>query len=292
MDKRKITPYSVLSMLLLLFLTISFIFPFYWIVSGSLKLQDVALAIPPEWIPKTPTLENFAQLFNTESVPLFFDWTGIMVPKIVRWFFNSVFVSCATTILVCVSSSLAGYALAKKRFIGAKIVFILFIAAMSLPKQVIMVPLVQFLASIGMIDTYRALILPAVGWPFGVFLMKQFTQSVPNEVIESARIDGCSELRTFGSIVLPMVKPGIGALAIFTFISSWNDYFSQLLFTRTSIMSTLPLGVATMAQSNEFTTNYGMLMAGAFLASIPMIIVFLCFQDFFTQGITMGAVKG
>lgn len=292
MKKKKITPYSVISMIIMLFLTISFIFPFYWILTGSLKLQDVAIQIPPQWVPMTPTLKNFEQLFQTDLVPLFFNWGGIMVPKVVRWFFNSVFVSLATTVLVCSSASLAGYALAKKRFVGVKFVFILFVAAMALPKQVIMVPLVQFLASINFIDTYRALILPAVGWPFGVFLMKQFTQSVPNEVIESAKIDGCSELRTFTSIVLPMVKPGIGALAIFTFISSWNDYFSQLLFTRTSVMNTLPLGVATMAQSNEFTTNYGMLMAGALLASIPMIIVFLCFQDFFTQGITMGAVKG
>ena len=122
--------------------------------------------------------------------------------------------------------------------------------------------------------------------------MKQFSHSVPNELLESARIDGCNELKTFISIVLPIIKPGIGALAIFTFIASWNDYFSQLIFTNSEMMKTLPLGVAAMAQSAEFSLNYGLLMAGALLASLPMIIVFLMFQNYFTQGVTMGAVKG
>ena len=122
--------------------------------------------------------------------------------------------------------------------------------------------------------------------------MKQFSHSVPNELLESARIDGCNELKTFISIVLPIIKPGIGALAIFTFISSWNDYFSQLIFTNSEMMKTLPLGVAAMAQSAEFSLNYGLLMAGALLASLPMIMVFLMFQNYFTQGVTMGAVKG
>lgn len=120
--------------------------------------------------------------------------------------------------------------------------------------------------------------------------MKQFTTGLPSELLEAARIDGCSELRTFWSIVVPLVKPGIGALAIFTFISSWNDYFMQLIIIRSSKMMTLPLGVALLQQ--EFTTNYGAIMAGAALASLPMIVIFILFQNTFTQGITMGAVKG
>lgn len=264
-------------MIILIALTIFFIFPFYWIVTGAFKLQSVAVQIPPEWFPLNPTLENFQKL---------------LVPLTARWFFNSVFISTMTTILVCTSASLAGYALAKKKFIGSKVVFIIFVGAMALPKQVILIPLLKFITELGMMDTYRALILPAVGWPFGVFLMRQFTMSVPRELLESAKIDGCGELRTFTSIVLPIVKPGIGALAIFTFISSWNDYFSQLVFTNSEVMKTLPLGLSAMAQSAEFTTNYGLLMAGALLASLPMIVVFLSFQSYFTQGVTMGAVKG
>lgn len=277
MKKEKTSIFTIISMIILLALTVFFIFPFYWILTGAFKLQDVAMQIPPEWFPLNPTLENFKVLLT----PL----TG-------RWFFNSVFVSLSTTLLVTSTASLAGYALAKKKFPGNKILFTIFVAAMALPKQVILIPLLNFITNIGLMDTYSALILPAVGWPFGVFLMKQFTHSVPTELLESAKIDGAGEIRTFVSVVLPIIKPGIGALAIFTFIASWNDYFSQLVFTNSEVMKTLPLGLAAMSQGAEFTINYGLLMAGALLASLPMIIVFLSFQSYFTQGVTMGAVKG
>ncbi|ACZ01507.1 carbohydrate ABC transporter permease [Streptobacillus moniliformis] len=277
MEVKKTTPLGVISMIILIIFALFFIFPFYWILTGSFKIQDVAISIPPQWIPVSPTLENYDKL---------------LVSNTARWFFNSVFVSSMTTILVCVTATLAGYALAKKDFPGVNILFIVFVAAMALPKQVILIPLLKFMTELGWIDTYKALILPAVGWPFGVFLMKQFSHSVPNELLESAKIDGCGEFRTFLSIVLPIVKPGIGALAIFTFILSWNDYFSQLIFTNSELMKTLPLGVASMSQQAEFSLNYGLLMAGAALASLPMIVVFLMFQSYFTQGVTMGAVKG
>ena len=277
MEFKKFGLYNIISFTLLAFLTIFFIFPFYWIATGAFKVQDVAIAIPPEWFPMRPTLDNFKSL---------------LVPLTARWFFNSVFVSVVTTILVCTTASLAGYALAKKRFPGAGLLFAVFIAAMALPKQVILIPLLQLITDLKLMDTYRALILPAVGWPFGIFLMKQFSHSVPDSLLESADIDGCGEIKKFVNIVLPIVKPGIGALAIFTFISSWNDYFSQLVFTNSETMKTLPLGLASMAQSAEFSLNYGVLMAGALLASLPMIIVFLMFQSFFAQGITVGAVKG
>ena len=256
-------------------LTIFFIFPFYWILTGAFKQQLVAVAFPPEWFPKHLTLVNFIDLFKQPTT---------------RWIFNSFMISIATMLLVCATSTLAGYVLAKKRFIGSKTVFWIFIAAMSLPKQVILIPLVQLISSWGFHDTLAACILPAAGWPFGIFLMKQFTQTMPTELIEAAKIDGYGEFQTFTTIVVPLVKPGIAALAIFTFIAAWNDYFSQLVFLNSRIKLTLPLGLATLAQ--EFGANYGVLMAGALLASIPMIAIFLIFQKSFTQGITMGAVKG
>ncbi|MDO4774609.1 MAG: carbohydrate ABC transporter permease [Aerococcaceae bacterium] len=277
MEFKKFGLFNIVSFTLLSFLTIFFIFPFYWIATGAFKIQDVAIALPPQWFPTTPTFENFEKLLS---------------PLTARWFFNSVFVSLSTTVLVCTTASLAGYALAKKRFWGAGMLFAIFIGAMALPKQVILIPLLRLITELGLMDTYRALILPAVGWPFGIFLMKQFSHSVPDSLLESADIDGCGEIKKFINIVLPIVKPGIGALAIFTFISSWNDYFSQLVFTNSEAMKTLPLGLASMAQQAEFSLNYGILMAGALLASLPMIIVFLMFQSFFAQGITVGAVKG
>ncbi|AEE16869.1 carbohydrate ABC transporter permease [Treponema brennaborense] len=258
------------------FLTVFFIFPFYWIVTGSLKLQYVAVQVPPEFFPLQPTFENWTLLFKQPAA---------------RWLANSFVISICTMLLVCVSSSLAGYVLAKKHFIGCKQIFWMFIAAMCLPKQVILIPLVQLVASWGFSDTLIACILPAVGWPFGIFLMKQFTQTLPTELLEAARMDGYGEFKTFTRIVAPLVKPGIAALAIFTFIQSWNDYFSQLIFLNSRNNMTLPLGLATL-QLNEFSSNYGLLMAGATLASVPMIAIFLLFQKSFTQGITMGAVKG
>lgn len=276
--KKKFSLFNIFATTFLIALTIFFLFPFYWIASGSFKLQDVAISIPPEWFPTSPTMKNFETLLGN---PLTF-----------RWFFNSVFISVSTTVLVCATASLAGYALAKKRFPGVTVIFTIFVAAMALPKQVILIPLLNLITEFKMMNTYPALILPAVGWPFGVFLMKQFSQAVPKELLESARIDGCGELKTFTNIALPIIKPGIGALAIFTFISSWNDYFSQLVFSNSQEMATLPLGLAQMAQTAEFSSDYGLLMAGALLASLPMILIFICFQNYFTQGVTLGAVKG
>ena len=135
-----------------------------------------------------------------------------------------------------------------------------------------------------------SVIFPTVGWPFGVFLMKQFSENIPNEMLEAARIDGAGEARTFIDIVFPMIKPGVGALAIFTFITAWNDYFLQLIMLNAQRKLTISLGIAKM--QGEASTDFGLIMAGATLASVPIIAVFLAFQKYFTRGITMGAVKG
>lgn len=264
-----------IALLFVFLFSILFLFPFYWMITGSFKLQMVAVTIPPEWFPKTPTLEN---------------WKALLHLPAMRWLFNGTFISLATMTLVCLTSSMAGYSLAKKNYPGRQMLFWMFIAVMTLPKQILLVPLFTVVSKLRWIDTYKGLIIPAVGWPFGIFLMKQFTQTLPSELLEAAKIDGCSEVRTFLSIVLPLVKPGLGALAIFTFMSSWNDYFWQLIVIRSTPMKTLPLGVAGVQL--EHATDYGILMAGATLSSLPIIIVFLMFQKYFAQGITMGAVKG
>ena len=173
---------------------------------------------------------------------------------------------------------------------GDKLLFSIFVFAMALPKQVILVPLMKLVSFMGIHDTSWAVILPLCGWPFGIFLMKQFSENVPTELLEAAKIDGSGEIRTFTNIVMPIVKPGLGALAIFTFINTWNDYFMQLVMLNSRTNLTISLGVATLQQ--EFSTNYGVIMAGAALAAVPIVAVFLMFQNYFTQGITMGAVKG
>ncbi|EPR10342.1 carbohydrate ABC transporter permease [Ruminiclostridium papyrosolvens] len=272
---KKYTLREIIFMALVVLLSVIFMFPFYWIATGAFKPQNVTVQIPPEWWPKNPTLQNFKQL--SES-------------PLLHWTLNSFIISLGTMLIVCTVATMAGFVLAKKVFPGRNLIFWSLIVAMALPKQVVMIPLFTILSKLDWINTYQALILPAAGWPFGVFLMKQFSQGIPGELLEAAKIDGCTELRSFWSIVIPMVKPGVGALAIFTFINAWNDYFMQLIIIRSEKMMTLPLGVALLQQ--EFTTNYGVIMAGAALASLPMIIVFIIFQKYFTQGITMGAVKG
>ena len=231
-------------------------------------------------------------LFSKRSAPLFQigALVGPTVPAAIRWLINTVFMAVAAMLLTCLTASMAGYALAKKRFTGRTLLFSLIVAAMALPKQVVLLPLIREMSTLGLYDTIWAVIFPTVGWPFGVFLMKQFAEGIPGEMLEAARIDGASELRTFTTIVYPMVKPGVGALAIFTFISSWNDYFLQLIMLSSNVNYTISLGIATMQAENS--TDYGLIMAGAALAAVPIIIVFVIFQKYFTKGITMGAVKG
>lgn len=269
------TAYKVFAVVILIMLAIFFLFPLYWIVTGSFKSAIDINAKVPVWFPMNPTMGNYDKLF---AKPAFL------------WLFNIVFISAMAMILTCITAALAGYALGKKRFYGRTILFTIIICAMALPKQVIVIPLAQEMKLLHMSDTLWAVILPTVGWPFGVFLMKQFSEAIPNEILEAARVDGAGELKTFFSVVFPMIKPGIGALAIFTFVNTWNDYFLQLVMLTSEEKWTLPLAIANM--QGEMSSDFGLIMAGAALASIPIIVVFIAFQKYFTQGIAMGAVKG
>ena len=284
--------YKIFSMIVLIILALLFLFPLYWIVTGAFKTGQDIYATTPAWLPSQWTMDNFAKLFDRRSAPLFEigALVGPTVPGAIRWLVNTVFMAVAAMLLTCITAAMAGYALAKKRFIGRAILFSLIVCAMALPKQVILIPLLKEMSALILYDTLWAVIFPTVGWPFGVFLMKQFSEGIPGEILEAARVDGASEWRTFSTIVLPMVKPGIGALAIFTFINSWNDYFMQLVMLASNSKYTISLGIATMQA--ETSVDTGLLMAGATLAAVPIIVVFLVFQKYFTQGITMGAVKG
>ena len=284
--------YQIFSLVVLIVLALLFLFPLYWIVTGALKTPAAITSPTPQWWPEEFTLRNFQVLFSKRSAPLFQigSLTGPTIPGAIRWLINTVFMAVMAMLLTCATAAMAGYALAKKRFTGRVILFSLIVAAMALPKQVILIPLIREMSSLGLYDNIWAVILPTVGWPFGVFLMKQFAEGIPTEMVEACRIDGANEWRTFTDVMFPMIKPGVGALAIFTFINSWNDYFMQLIMLTSSSNLTISLGIATMQAENS--TDYGLIMAGASLAAIPIIVVFLIFQKYFTKGITMGAVKG
>lgn len=293
--------YRVVSIVCIIILAILFAFPLYWIITGSFKTNAAINSVVPDWIPKEWTLANYTKLFSRQTSPLFqlsfpvgigkkLVFTGPTVPSAIRWLLNTVFMAVMSMILTCITAAMAGYALAKKRFIGRNLLFTLIVCAMALPKQVILIPLLREMSSLHLYNTIWAVIFPIVGWPFGVFLMKQFSEGIPGEMIEAAHIDGASEIKLFTKVVVPMIKPGIGALAIFTFINSWNDYFMQLIMLSSTSNLTISLGIAKLQAENA--TDFGLIMAGAALAAVPIIIVFLMFQKYFTKGITMGAVKG
>ena len=292
-DKKKArSPYYVITFIILALLALFFLFPLYWIVTGSVKEKSDIIIKSGEmvkWIPTTISWDNFIRLFKSKT-----ELFGLAMPMAIRWLFNSVFISIVAMILTCITSSLAGYALAKKRFWGKGVIFSLFVCAMALPKQVILIPLMSEMSTLGLINSVWgsmfAVIFPVVGWPFGVFMMKQFSENIPVSLLEAARIDGAGELTTFINVAFPIIRPGFGALAIFTFINSWNEYPLQLVMLTQNESKTIALGIA--SKLNEMSNDYCLIMAGAALAAVPIIIVFLCFQRYFTQGITMGAVKG
>ena len=267
--------YKIFVVIVLALLAVFFIFPLYWILTGSLKDAITINARTPQWFPLEPTLDNYVRLFKQPAI---------------QWLLNTIIIAVAAMALTCITAALAGYALAKKRFWGPTVLFSLLVCAMALPKQVIVIPLLQEMSALGLNNNLLAVILPTVGWPFGIFLMKQFSETIPTEMLEAARIDGASEVRTFVSIVFPMVKPGVGALAIFTFVNTWNDYFLQLIMLQRREVLTISTGIARL--QGEVSSDFGLIMAGAALAAIPIVAVFLMFQKYFTQGITMGAVKG
>ena len=290
------TIYKWVSIVVVSLVALFFLFPLYWIITGAFKNGVDINSAEPVWWPSEWVLTNFEKLMDRRSSNLFVIKIGALkvlgpeIPSAVLWLINSVVMAVGSMLLTCLTSAMAGYVLAKKNFWGRNIVFALIVCAMALPKQVILIPLVRQMSTMKMWDTMWAVIFPIVGWPFGVFLLKQFSEGIPTEMVEACRIDGASEWRTFTDVMFPMIKPGVGACAIFTFINAWNDYFMQLIMLTKTENLTIALGIATM--QGESSTDYGLLMAGSAMASVPIIIIFLIFQKYFTKGITMGAVKG
>lgn len=290
--------YRVFSVTLIVIWAVLFAFPLYWIIMGSFKSPMEINAAVPTLFPSKFVLSNYTELFSKQSAFLVdfhlpftsFSFKFFRVPAAIRWLCNTLFIACAAMLLTCGTAAMAGYVLAKKRFRGRKVIFTLIVCAMALPKQVILIPLLRIMATLNLYNTVWAVICPIVGWPFGVFLIKQFSEGVPTELLEAARIDGAGEWKTFVTLVFPIIKPGVGALAIFTFISTWNEYFMQLIMLSSTDTLTISLGIAKLQAENA--TDFGLIMAGASLAALPIIIVFLIFQKYFTRGITMGAVKG
>ncbi len=257
--------------------TIISLWPLYWLFVTALTPTTFAVKTPPDLFPLHASLDNIHRLL-------------VEAPQYWIWGFNSVIVSLSVTAFHVIFDSLAGYAFAKKRFPGRNVLFWLILSTLMVPAYVTIIPMYLVTRNLHLLNTLWAVILPGTADVFGIFLMRQYIQTLPSELEDAARVDGCSELGVFWRIVLPLSKPAIGALAIFTFVRHWNDFFWPLLVLIGSDKYTLTVGVAGL--QGEFNTDYGVIFAGAALAALPMIIFFLAFQRYFLEGVRMGALKG
>ncbi|MBO9596317.1 MAG: carbohydrate ABC transporter permease, partial [Cohnella sp.] len=267
--------FDVITNIIVTLFAICNLFPLYWLFTSSLKNSSDVVKMPPDWWPTSITFDNYVDVFQNQPA--------------LRWTFNSLFVSGVGTILVIIVGAMAAYAFSKLRFKGRNVIFIVFISSLMIPKEIMIVPLFRITQDFGMVNSYGGMIWPNVATAFGVFLLKGFFDSVPNALREAARIDGAGETRTFLQVMLPIIKPGIGALFILNFVQVWNDYLWQMVVGQEKTMKTLMVGTATLMQ--DLNPNFAYKMAGATVAAIPMLIIFLLFQRYFTQGMTAGAVK-
>ncbi len=249
--------------------------PFYWMVATSLKLEQFVFAAPPQWWPDPATLEHYVAVFTK----IHFE----------RYFLNSLVVAGGITLGQAFFDTLAGYAFAKLRFPGRDTIFFLLLLGLMVPFQVNMIPLYRLMSDLGWLNGYAALIVPSLTSIFGVFLMRQFIRSIPDELLDAARIDGCGEFGVFWRVVLPLALPGVATLVIFTFMEAWNGFLWPRLVISSEAMFTLPVGLAQLQLRN--TSNWAQTMAGTTLTALPMIVVFFFMQRQFIAGLTAGAVK-
>jgi multiple sugar transport system permease protein len=250
--------------------------PFFWMIATSFKTKAGMFAMPPQWIPKDPTISHYRDLF--EKVNFF------------RHFINSTIVAFAVTFFGLFLNSLAGFAFAKYKFPGRDRIFAILIIALMVPGQVTMMPVFLILKKFGLINSYWGLIVTGTVSVYSIFLVRQFVQTIPNELIESARIDGCSEFGIYWKIIIPLCKPVLATLGIFTFMASWNSFLWPLIVMIKEEMYTLPVALANL--NGQHATDYGLLMAGAVVVVIPVIIGFLFAQKYIIEGISTTGLKG
>jgi len=267
---------QVIIYLLLLFLAFIMLIPFVWMISASLKMNKDIFVIPYEWISKEPRWQNYIDI-----------WTKIPLAK---YALNTVKLTLIVTLLQILTSSFAAYAFAKLQFKGRDLLFLAYIATIAVPWQVYMVPQFMFMRKLGLADTHLAIIILQAFSAFGVFLMRQFYEGIPDSLCEAARIDGMSEYGIYSRIMLPLSKPALSTLTIFTFVNTWNDFLGPLIYLTTDSKKTLQIGIKMFI--SQYSAEYGLIMAASVLSLIPVLIVFMSLQKYFVAGITTGAVKG
>jgi len=254
------------------------VFPFIWMLLTSFKERNQAITLPIRWLPDPWTWQNYRDI-----------WEGI---DLARNFMNSTIVSLSVTVLMLITCSMAGYAFAKKNFWGKELIFTLLIGTMTIPGFVMLVPLFLLIIRLGWYDQLIGVIIPFSAGVFGIFLMRQFIGTIPDELLDAARIDGASELDIWWRIVIPLSKPALATLAIFTFQGNWNAFLWPLILLDSKNKWTLMLALVRYNQDIPYQVEWARLMAGVTVAVLPLMVVFLILQRYFFRGITLGAVKG
>ncbi|MBX3015464.1 MAG: carbohydrate ABC transporter permease [Caldilineaceae bacterium] len=277
-NRRQTALWQALWYLVMIGISAVTVVPFLFMASTSFTKSFTMMSYPPQLIPENPSLTNYYEII--------FQFQGGMFP---RWFFNTIFTTVAITAGSLLLNTLAGYIFAKKEFYGKNVVFSLLLATLMVPRAVTLIPAFLIVNRLGLFNTYWALILPELATAFGIFMMRQFISSLPSELIESAKMDGAGELRTFWSIIVPLSTPAMAALGIFTVINSWNNFLWPLIVLRANTMRTLVVGLATV--QSEFNVDYGLVMAGSVLTVLPMLVLYILFQPYFVEGLRMGYSK-
>jgi multiple sugar transport system permease protein len=249
--------------------------PLVWMVSVSLMAAGESSTYPPPLLPEAPTLDHYRALLERGGIA--------------RQFLNSLGLAVAVTIISTMLNTMAGYAFAKLHFRGRERLFSAMLAALVIPGQVAMLPLFLMLKGMGLVNTYAGAMVPGLAGIFGIFLVRQYARTIPNELIEAARMDGAGEFRTFFSIVLPVLKPVLVTLAVFSFLGSWNDFMWPLIVLNDGDLYTLPVALASL--SREHVQDTELMMAGAVVTVLPVLLLFLALQRYYMQGLLMGSVK-
>jgi multiple sugar transport system permease protein len=250
--------------------------PLLWMLSVSFMPSGEASRFPPPLLPSSLTFDNYTALFERIGMA--------------RYFVNSLIVATASTVLSVLINAAAGYAFAKLRFRGQQAIFRVLLAALVIPGQVTMLPLFLLMKRLGLVDSLGGVVVPALATVFGIFLVRQYARSIPDELLEAARIDGAGELRIFVSIVLPMLRPVLITLAIFTFMASWNDFMWPLIVLTSDEHFTLPIALASL--SREHIQDVEMMMAGAVVTVLPVLLLFMLLQRHYIRGLLAGSIKG
>lgn len=274
--KTKNTISKILTYTLLIALTILMLVPFAWMLSASLQLNKDVFKFPFDWIPNNPVWSNYKEI-----------WTKIPLGKFI---FNTSKLTVIITLLQLFTSSFAAYAFAKLDFKYRDKIFLCYVATIAVPWQVYMVPQFIMMRELNLSDTHLALILLQAFSAFGVFLIRQFYMSIPNELLEAARIDGYSEYKIYYKIMLPLAKPALSTLTIFTFVSVWNDFMGPLIYINSEAKKTIQVGLRMFI--SQYSAEYSLIMAASLIALIPVLIIFLALQRFFVEGVASSGLKG